>query len=151
MRAAPPVGLCCDGGLAWRALQSVLPGLAAAVMTGWIGAHAGWPVARWLPLALLTGTAAGLLAWRLARPRQTELRWDGQAWSADGTKGRLDVMLDLGGWLLVRLRPRSPGAVRWVAVSAAEAGGQLHALRAALYSRPSEAAPHVRVPGQTPD
>jgi hypothetical protein len=71
------------------------------------------------------------------------LRWDGQTWSADETRGRLQLMLDLGPALLLRFQAESGAPSRWVAVTAFEAAGAWHALRAAVYSRPPEATPRV--------
>jgi hypothetical protein len=149
MRPAPAVAVSCNGGKAWRALQALLPAIAAAALTAFTLLHlelAAWPA--WL----LVAAAVGLLAWRLARLHQQLLRWDGQVWSVDGTPGALAVMIDIGPALLLRLRPEPRGAVRWIAVTQAEAASAWHALRAAVYSRPPKpTAPRVRPPERTAD
>jgi hypothetical protein len=76
------------------------------------------------------------LSWRLAAPTTVDLVWDGQRWTADGEPGQLDVMLDVGPALLLRLRPEAGGRPRWMAVTAAEAGPAMHSLRVAAYHRP---------------
>lgn len=48
-------------------------------------------------------------------------------------------MVDLGGWLLLRLRPTDGGASRWMAIAAAEAGVAWADLRAALFSTAPDA------------
>ncbi|MBZ8140456.1 hypothetical protein CLD22_11165 [Rubrivivax gelatinosus] len=150
MRHPPPVALTCSGGAPWRVARSALAAAAGASAAAWASAHlgAGSPS---VVFTLAAGLVAGLAGWRLARPLAAELRWDGATWSVDGVAGALDLMLDLGGWLLLRLRP-AQGAPRWLAVSAAEAGLRLHPLRAALYwpaatrEQPPPAAPGPSAP-----
>ena len=132
MRPPPPVGVTCSGGGAWRAGQAGLAALAAAVFVAWLGLHLALPAAvLW---AAAAGAVAGTLAWRLAAPRPVQLRWDGSTWTADGEPGRVELMLDLQRWLLLRFRP-SRGPARWLPLPEAEAGAACHALRAALYAR----------------
>jgi hypothetical protein len=141
MRAAPPVSVRCVGGLSWRCTQAVLPGLAAAVFVFWGLGRAESPA---LVMAVASAAAALLataIAWQRAAPRPATLAWDGGRWSVDGTAGALDVMVDLQDWLLLRLRPAAGGASRWVAVSATDAGGALHGLRAAAYAAVADDSP----------
>ena len=134
MRAAPPVSVRCSGGRWWRGLQTALPTLAAAACGVW--------VLQWtqqsLAWAAVFATAVAGLSWRLAAPTPVDLVWDGQRWTADGQPGQLDVMLDAGGALLLRLRPDLGRRHRWIAASAAEVGTAMHGLRVAAYHRPSE-------------
>ena len=132
MRAAPPVSVRCSGGLPWRVLNTGLPALAAAALAAWALGHAELPVA-WA-LGVLPLAAAG--AWPLTARTAVDLRWDGQCWTADGVPGALDVMIDAGAGLLLRLRPEAPASPLWIAVTAGEAAGAMHALRAAAYARP---------------
>jgi hypothetical protein len=137
MRAAPPVSLRCSGGWWWRGLQTFLPALAAAVFGVWALQWLQQPPA-WAAVFALVVAA---VSWRLAATRPLDLVWDGQRWTADGVPGRLDVMLDVDGALLLRLRPEAGGPPRWMAVTAAEAGPAWHGLRVAAYHRPSEPPP----------
>lgn len=132
MRHPPPVAVTCSGGVPWRAARSALAAAAAASFAAWASGHLRDGLPAW-PVALLFAVLAGVLAWRAAAPRPVELVWDGQCWRADGTTGACDLMLDLGDWLLLRLRAADAPA-RWIGVSRGEAGPRFHALRAALYS-----------------
>jgi hypothetical protein len=136
MRQAPPVSLSAGGGALWRALRIVLPALSAALLTHWGLLHLQGPAAAgWaLPVVVLAALAAAALALRWTSSAATELCWDGSRWSADGEGGRLDVMIDLQRWLLLRLRPTGRRRGRWIAVAAGEAGAQFALLRAVLHS-----------------
>ena len=132
MHSAPPVSVRCSGGVGWRALRAGLPASAAGALAAWALGHAGGPI-----LAALAVTAiAALVAWPLTRSVPVVLAWDGQHWAADGVPGTLDVMVDGGAGLLLRLQPEGRrGSSRWVAVTVREAGPAMHALRAAAYAR----------------
>ncbi len=147
MRAAPPVAVTASGGRPWQATQAVLPALAVAALAAWALQWLDGPVWLSAPMALLTGA----VAWPTARPQAADLRWDGANWSVDGQPGRLAVALDLGGFLLLRLRPPRPGRERWLAVTAAEAGAAWPALRGALYSPPPSTTPRGRPPERAAD
>jgi len=132
VRAAPPVSVQGTGGLTWRLMRATLAALAAAAQVAWVLGHAGLPAAWALPVI----PAAALLAWPLTRSASVLLVWDGQRWSADGVTGTLGVMVDLGAGLLLQLRPEQRTLPpRWVAITGAEAGPAMHALRAAAYAR----------------
>ncbi len=143
MRAAPPVSVRCSGGRWWRGLQTALPTLAAAASGAWALQLAERPPA-W---AAVFALAVAALSWRLAAPKPVDLVWDGLCWTADGLPGQLDVMLNGGGALLLRLRPgagdhsshrfalRNWNRNRWIAVTAAEVGPAMHGLRVAAYHR----------------
>lgn len=137
MRVPPAVAVRCTGGLAWRWLNAGLPTLAAGVLAVWALQQFDAPPAGVVTVAAVVAAVVLLLAWRLSRPRDRLLQWDGQRWTADGVPGRLQLMLDLGSFLLLRLHPEH-GRGPWLAVTASEAGAGWHALRAAVYSRPSE-------------
>jgi hypothetical protein len=174
MRLAPPVRVRGRGGPLWRAAAIGLPALAAASLGAWALQTAGlsgvWVLVLASKLAALT--AAGLA---LRRPRTHELVWDGQQWQVDGQATRVQVMLDLGPLLLLRLRPHRPAAgaegaeldelaeraerpephvgaavkpVHWLPLAASEAGPAWGALRAAVYSRAHQAPPAPRPPEQ---
>ena len=83
----------------------------------------------------MLAVVVAVLSWRCAAPVPLDLGWDGQRWSANGQLGQLDVMLDVGSALLLRLRPVAGGRPRWMAVTASEAGAAMHGLRVAAYHR----------------
>jgi hypothetical protein len=139
MRTAPPVSLRAGGGALWSALRLGLPALAAGSVGLWWLEQVQAP--GWLAWSspLLAALSAALLAGWRGREQPVELAWDGQRWSADGRTGRLDVMIDLQDWLLLRLRSEAPAATRWIALSARDCGAAWPALRVALYARPAGA------------
>ncbi len=122
-------------------MVTLLPALATAALLAWGAGHLKLSTGpAWLVVALMAILVA-LLAWRRARPQALLLAWDGQRWTADGCAGDLDLMIDLGPWMLLRLRPEDTARrAVWIPVSAADAGTARHALRAALYSRAAKLA-----------
>ena len=97
--------------------------------------------------ALLTLPMLGLLmrVWRAGGRQALSLGWDGAQWSwrlpsnSAPVHGDVQVCIDLGGWLLLRLAATTVQAPRrhqvsWVALSEADLGGTWHGLRCALYS-----------------
>jgi hypothetical protein len=137
MRSAPPVRWVCSPQPAWRAAQSGLVAVAAAVVAAWASAWAELGEAAMFAAVLTTATLAALLGWALLRQPRGELEWSGQRWSfltAEGLRieGRLDAAVDLGSWMLLRFRP--PAASRWIAVSRGARAAAWSAFRAALYS-----------------
>jgi hypothetical protein len=144
VRAAPAVSVRCTGGWFWRALRVLTPAAAAGALAMWGLGHAGAPPTAALAIVLATVLGVAAAAWWRTAPVAVTLSWDGLAWAADGAPGRLEVMLDLGPWLLLRLQPLPAGPVRWLAVSAGEVAAALHGLRAAVYCRPPQPARRVR-------
>lgn len=141
MRAAPAIQVQCSGGAGWRLVQALVMALAATASTAWVLGLVRWP----LLAALGVAPVVFVLAWRRARPALRTLSWDGQRWLLDGWEGGVCVMMDLGGWLLLRFDPTAPAARRhWVPVSRSDAGPALHGLRAAVYCRPPEPTPGTR-------
>jgi hypothetical protein len=148
MRAAPPVAVSCTGGRRWRLLNAVLPALAASAFAAWLLQRAGSPS---LVGALAAAAVCGGWAWRRSAATAVALAWDGQRWLANGTAGRLAVMIDIGPALLLRLQREGGGGPMWVPVTAREAGTAWHALRAAVYSRPPETTSRVLLPERAAD
>ena len=98
MRAAPAVSVLCSGGIAWRLFQAAVPALAASALLAWGLGLAQLPVAP----AMLAAPLVGAIAWVLARPMPRVLSWSGQCWSMDRLQGKIELLIDLGGWLLLR-------------------------------------------------
>lgn len=103
--------------------------------------------------AALVALAAGCIHWRsLSRLEQASpaarLRWEGAAWSllpapqALPVPGSAWLVLDLGGWMLVRFHaadPASRNAGTWLPVRRARDEAGWRALRAALWTWRAEA------------
>ena len=129
------------GGLGWRTLSIGLPTLAVGSLGAW-GLQWAELGTVWVLVGaskLMALTAAGL---SLRPPRGQRLAWDGQHWRVDGHRTRVQLMLDLGPWMLLRLWPDASARPRWMPLAASEAGTAWGALRAALYvySPPTQAA-----------
>jgi hypothetical protein len=134
-------------------VQSLLHAAAAAAFGHWL--------TRWLEVGLAgTGATmvfAGLAAWAGWRWSATStwlISWSGAQWSASrvGAEARAtappQVMLDLGHWLLLRIRPADGGRPLWAALSRVDAGAAWHPFRAAVYSFVSDSVP--RSPEERP-
>ena len=142
MRAAPPVDAALDAGRRERMLTVLLHALAGVALGAWLALHAELRhIGAWA--AVLGASAALLMAvgWQLARRTWPalpgHLRWDGAQWLSVGrgrdlVLARVDVALDLGTWMLLRLHPADGGAPQWRVASARGAGGAWHGLRLAL-------------------
>jgi hypothetical protein len=138
MRAAPPLALALGSGRPERAAVAVLAGASAACATAWALWHAATQgVLAWWPAMVAVPAAAALaagLAWRLVRPLQGGLCWNGRAWQWQQAAVQVEPAIDLGRWLLLRLHLPA-GAVRWVGLGRAQVGAaNWHALRATLYA-----------------
>jgi hypothetical protein len=133
MRTAPPVRVNVAPGGPWRLAIAGLVALCIGACTAWVLAHARVPHGHWAAVAAFAIGCA--VSWRLQPSHEVLLAWDGSQWSLGSRHGRLRVMVDVGGWMLLRLDPAPAGARAWVAVGSARAGASWHALRAAVYSR----------------
>jgi hypothetical protein len=117
----------------------------AAVAVWWCGAQwrdpDGWLAAG----SLLAGLAAAALARRHVVEPVRLLGWDGSGWSladvgGEPRAGQVRLMLDLGGWMLLRFSPDGAGRraawrqATWLTMSAHGAAGTWHALRVALHA-----------------
>jgi hypothetical protein len=162
MRAAPAVDAALDAGGRERMLIVLLHGLAGATLALWATAHAGLDS----PMATLAGAGAAcavmaaLGAWLARRALPIDagrLRWDGEGWRwlglVDLPLGRLEVSLDLGVWVLLRLHPANGARPMWRVASQRAAGGAWHGLRVALAAHAGAAAADAAVrdrPGAAP-
>jgi hypothetical protein len=157
MRAAPAVDAALDAGVPERMLILLLHGLAGVTLALWVAAHA----ALGFTLPVLVGAAvagAGLAtlgAWLARRALPVDagrLRWDGQVWSwlgpADQLLSRLEVMLDLGVWVLLRLHRADGARPLWRVASERGAGAAWHGLRVALGAHAGAAVPTTADPGR---
>ncbi|WP_119153738.1 hypothetical protein [Caldimonas tepidiphila] len=149
MRAAPALELTVAPERGWRAAVAALGAAALAALLGWVFA-ASIPAPGWRAAALLLCLPLFAALPALAS-RTLLLRWDGRDWhwrdaaegQAQACSGRLGVVADLGGWMLLRLQPsasRLPWHGRWIALARRSHAAHWHALRCAVYS-PTPAAP----------
>lgn len=144
----PAFSLGVVSGAAWRAGLLALLLLTATVAAAWLvelrAAELGVAALVGLSVLLLGLTTAALT---LLHTRPATLRWDGRqfALGEPPLDGKVDVCLDVGGWLLLRFRPagsRHPWTAAWLPVSAAGCdASQWHALRCALHAPTPLAAP----------
>ena len=143
MFAAPPVHIHLVPDRLGRGFALVCTSLAAANLTAWCMAWASAPAGLRVVSVTLAAAAAAALTWRLLARRSDAagaLTWDGSAWqwasAADSLwQGNVQVMIDLGPWLLLRFRATAPARrERWWAISRRTAAGQWPAWRAALYA-----------------
>ncbi|TXC65487.1 hypothetical protein FSC37_03400 [Piscinibacter aquaticus] len=143
-----------------RVASLLLSMLALAVLLAWAVTMASRGRAVWAGLALpMILAMASLAPWRsqpegqLAR-EAVGWRFQPAAAGETATVGELVVAVDLGGWMLLRLRTegacwrtRDP----WLAVSQRDMAGTWHAFRRAVYSpRPSPAGLAAQAPADPP-
>jgi hypothetical protein len=113
-----------------------MPTLAAAVLAIWFAAWTPWLAGPFLAACVAVSASAlvAVVSWVGTRPGSAHLQWNGEHWAADGSAGEVDLMLDLGPWMLLRFRP-TVGRSRWLPVPRREAGAAEQGLRVALYAR----------------
>jgi hypothetical protein len=169
VRAPPPVEFTCALGRAWRGSLSLLVGASVAVPLAWGLQHVaaygegGQPGALvhalrhplvQATLALWLGAMGLLACWMAHRPSaagERMLRWDGQDWVLAGDasgrpdqRGDVQLMLDLGPWMLVRFLPSAAaglGAATWLPLTLAGDPMRWSALRGALWNWRSHGVP----------
>jgi hypothetical protein len=143
MRAAPPVqASSCSAGL-WLSIQQALYALGTAVAAWWVGARLFGASASLAFASLGLGLVAALIARQALMAPTWQLAWDGGSWQlhAPGREeraGRVEVMLDLGSWMLVRFSPQIGARPRlgavWLPLSRRSAAAAWPALRVALHA-----------------
>jgi hypothetical protein len=139
VHAAPPVRVSLGRSWGWPLFIGAAVGAATGNMLAWALLHR--EIGAALPLALLGAVGAGVLtAWRVGRSQSSgDLYWDGTQWHWCGRPGKAQVVIDLGGWLLLRFEPTPAGSPQWIGLSRRRSSGPWAALRAALYSpRPAD-------------
>jgi hypothetical protein len=148
MRTAPAVQVVVARQGAWLWAQAGLFALSSMLLAVWLlrlSGRSGLVVAG---VVAIVGLLAGTLALqRLSGPPQG-LRWDGTEWQlgiapGTGLAGQTAVMIDLGGWMLLRFQAAAGRPVFWLPVSRRCSPHEWHGLRAALFAARS-AAPLTR-------
>jgi hypothetical protein len=146
MRTSSPIQVSIRRFVRWRVATTALAVAALGSIVAWF-ALATIPLAARVAVAGLCVTAiVHATRWLLLMPtRPTDLRWDGTRWlvarhgapAQEAEPVDLDVALDLGGWMLLRLRAGAPGTRRrvvWLPVERAALGADWHPLRCAVHA-----------------
>ena len=146
MRTAPAVHLSLEADTPWRVGLCLLCAAAVATPAAWLALWLKVPPLPALGAAALAALPALVLPWRRAVPNACALAWDGAQWwlhprgAGQPRPGRVQLMLDLGLWLLLRFTPLpAPPAsgARWLALSQSRHAPHWHALRCALHAPPT--------------
>ena len=141
MRRPPAVSVVCGSDPAWRALQALLGGCAAAVAGAWIGLTFSG-IAAGIGAALASALVGAALMWCLSAGQVAQcLAWTGTDWrlsSGADAEGHAvhapAVMMDLGPWMLLRVSSPLGAGRAWLSLSRRAAGPSWHLFRAAVYS-----------------
>ena len=127
----------------WRAFVLLLSVGAVLSVFAWsLGRLGTWDGPAVAVLGIVGVAAVGS---KLARVGSASLRWDGRCWhlgpadaaGREPTAGSLAVVMDLGGWMLLRFRDEAPKAwfaTTWLPVQRRGSEPHWHALRCAVYS-----------------
>ena len=127
----------------WRAAVLAVTLLVVLTIGTWLATRTRVP-----GVLVAAGIAAAVIVWlcmALLRAAPLSLRWDTQRWhlgpadtaGQEPWAGELNVVIDLGSWMLLRFRPdaaNSLRAARWLPVQRGGLEAQWHALRCAVYS-----------------
>lgn len=144
MHAAPPVRMVVAPDEAWHLFVALCIGIAVGNLVAWIA-----QLAQAASVSVVTVGLAAMLATfvlsRVALRRRDHvggvLFWDGASWvwtlgTAPPLSGDAQVMIDLGNWLLLRVKPVEVARPAvWLAASRRSVGTVWPAARAALYAR----------------
>jgi hypothetical protein len=144
MHGSPPCAITVARFGAWRTAVAVVALAALATLGAWLLAS---PLGEdvWIRAGVAVAALATIaLAASLWRQPAFRLRWDGLAWTiasaagaAPESSGRMEVAIDLGGFLLLRFTPAGrsgPASIRWLPVGRAGLEREWHAFRCALHS-----------------
>ena len=141
MRSTPPaVEVTLAPGRREQGMVAAFYAVTFVLLGAWMASHGMVPAVIALPVAGLLGAWLG---WKSLLPLHGTLRWDGRGWWL-GTSGgaahalhSVNLMIDLGGWMLLRAQagptPVSRVSGRWCGVASRDVGEGWHGLRLALY------------------
>jgi hypothetical protein len=133
MRAAPALQLTLERFSAWRTSVALLCAAAAASIAAWLQAG---------PWTAVAAALAAGVSLPLTRRVPCRLSWDGERWRLGAAGAPLDelpcgtlrVMIDVGGFLLLRFEAEGARAMQWLPVQRSGLEASWHALRCAVYS-----------------
>ena len=157
MHAAPAVWARLDDGWPERVVITVLYGLTGAALAAWGWLPSAMSASAWAALVAaalaLAGLGARMALWALPADAD-HLRWDGASWTlalqlagqqrpTEVPVTQVDVTMDLGRWLMLRLE-LGPGGRRWqVARGGCVGHAAWHGLRVALRAHSAGGAPRT--------
>jgi hypothetical protein len=134
-------------------VQSLLHAAAALALGQWVAHGLDAGVTGTAVALAVTGLAAWA-GWRWSAAPVRRISWTGAQWtvsSADAAPVASlppRVMLDLGTWMLLGIRPVDGGRHVWIGLSKGDAGASWQAFRAAVYSFVSDST--TRSPEERP-
>ena len=147
IRTAPPVHVLVDRFAVWTTAVFILGVIATVTLLAWV--MSAWTTSLGLVQGLALSIAACVLCvslWWSLRSSAVSLRWDGERWwlgqpSSVDTEAwpvHVAVCMDLGSWMLLKLRAHSDDAClprrhRWLPLQRQGLELQWHSLRCALY------------------
>jgi hypothetical protein len=141
MRTAPAVHLSLEADTPWRVGLCLLGAAAAASLLLWLALWSHTPLLVALGAAAVAALTGAVLLWRRGGGDAVTLAWDGAQWwlrrrgEAEPRAGQMQLMVDLGAWLLLCFHPVQGACAHWVALSQARYRPHWHALRCALHAR----------------
>ena len=146
MQAASAVQVDVQRFGVWNTALGLLSATTLSVAAAWLATRSA-DLPGWSGMLMVAAVLIGLIGVvDLLRCQPVVLRWDAQRWHVtDPSRGadpvevsELRVVLDLGGWMLLRLHSDAPRrALRrsWVPVQRRGIEPQWHALRCAVYAQ----------------
>lgn len=161
MQAASAVQVTVRRFGVWNALLGVISGTTLAVAMAWLVTHHEDPLGG-ANISLILCVLVGLLGTiDLMRRKSLLLRWDGQRWHVtDPSRGAgeidvlgLSVVLDLGGWMLLKVHadlPQNRMRSGWIPVQRHGIETHWQPLRCALYARGAESTRTTAIDRQVP-
>ncbi len=145
MRGSPSCVIAVRRSGIWRCTVCVVAAASLASLVAWVLlAPAGHGLAARIAVTL-DGFAVLALGASLLRVQATGLQWDGSGWtfrdlgrsSTAPVAGELEIALDLGAFLLLRLTSRADSgrrSIRWIPVERRGLEREWHSFRCAVYS-----------------